>query len=141
MSKKDGSCLCGKVTFTTTASKEHFGACHCAMCRKWSGAPFMEIECGSDIEFSGTEYVSIFKSSEWAERAFCKNCGSHLYYKLLPTGSHYVSLGLFDGDISPEFSTQVFIDKKPDYYNFKEETATMTEAEILEMMNSDTENN
>jgi hypothetical protein len=44
-----------------------------------------------------------------------------------------VPVGLFGDSLSPTFRLQVFIDRKPEYYTFKEETKTMTEAEIFKM--------
>jgi len=65
-----GSCLCGKVRFTAKSMSKNVGACHCDTCRKWGGGPFMEVNCGSDVSFEETEYISIFDSSDWEERGF-----------------------------------------------------------------------
>src|ERR1700753_937751 len=34
-----GSCFCGAVEVTVTASPEAMGYCHCNSCRSWSGGP------------------------------------------------------------------------------------------------------
>ena len=67
-----GNCLCGKVRISAKHVSTHAGACHCGMCRKWSGGPLMAVNCGTEISFEGTENISIYDSSEWAERGFCK---------------------------------------------------------------------
>ena len=38
-----GSCVCGAVRFTITTPIKETGACHCGMCRKWSGGVFMSV--------------------------------------------------------------------------------------------------
>lgn len=124
-------CLCGSVSITVQSEGKGIGACHCNMCRKWSGGPYIEINCGSNVSFEGKEHISIFNSSDWAERGFCKNCGTHLFYKLTENNQHMVPAGLFELDEDMVFDTQVFIDKKPSYYSFSNKTNDMTGAELF----------
>ena len=42
-----------------------------------------------------------------------------------------VPVGLFDSDGEFVFDHQVFIDEKPDFYSFSNETKTITGAEIF----------
>ena len=130
---KTGSCLCGKIKLTAREVSKHVGACHCGMCRKWGGGPLMAVDCGTDVSFEGKENISVFDSSAWAERGFCKQCGSHLFYRIKANQQYMVPAGLFDDDQSFEFSRQVFIDNKPDFYSFANETRNTTEAEIFAM--------
>ncbi|MGB5331897.1 MAG: GFA family protein [Woeseiaceae bacterium] len=92
--ERRGHCLCGKVNIMAKNASSDVGACHCKMCRRWGGGPFMEIDCGTDVEFDGEDYVSVFDSSDWAERGFCHNCGTHLFYRLKQSGQHMIPVGL-----------------------------------------------
>ena len=85
----------------------------------------MEIDCGTDVTFDGGENISVFKSSQWAERGFCKNCGTHLFYRIQQTGQHIVPIGLFEASDDLTFETQVFIDEKPSYYAAPAGTLTL----------------
>jgi len=134
--KRTGTCLCGGVSITANNSSNKVGACHCGMCRKWGGGPFMETDCGSDIAFKGEDNISVYDSSNWAERGFCKKCGSHLFYRLKEINQHIIPIGLFDDQEFVVFDSQVFIDKKPSYYSFSNKTNDMTEKEIFEMYGS-----
>ncbi|MDF2365957.1 MAG: GFA family protein [Sneathiella sp.] len=96
--ERKGSCLCGEVKINATASDNNVGACHCRMCRKWGGGPFLAIDCGSEVAFEGDENISVFNSSDWAERGFCRSCGTHLYYRLKGNGQYIMPLGLFEDD-------------------------------------------
>jgi hypothetical protein len=125
-----GQCLCGAVSFTSPDVKE-IGACHCGFCRRWSGGPMLAVHCGPDVEFKGTQNIGVYSSSQWAERAFCKNCGTHLYYKLLATGEYFVPAGAFDSS-DFELSSQIYIDKKPGYYSFANQTPMLTEQQVIE---------
>ncbi len=128
-----GQCLCGQVEIKSESASPHVGACHCTMCRKWGGGPFMEINCGADIAIKGDSHVKTFDSSEWAERGFCENCGTHLFYRLKGTGEHMVPVGLFANDTELAFKTQVFIDEKPGYYSFVEDTESLTGEQLFAM--------
>ena len=131
MANKKGSCLCGKVHITVSHTNNSVGACHCGMCRKWVGGPFMTIDCGDSVKFEGEDNISTYASSDWAERGFCNQCGSHLFYRLKENKQHFIPAGLFDENEDLVFDHQVFIDNKPAYYNFANQTHNMTEAEVF----------
>lgn len=127
-----GRCLCGAIGIETEAASIHLAACHCGMCRKWGGGPFLSISC-KDTSFEGKDGISVFESSSWAERGFCKTCGTHLFYRAKGTEEYYVPVGVFDDIPGITFDEQIFIDRKPDYYDFANRTKTMTEAEVMEL--------
>ncbi len=128
-----GSCLCGTVRITAKNISKNVGACHCSMCRKWGGGPLMAVDCGPDVSFEGEENISVFNSSEWAERGFCNKCGSHLFYRFKANQQHIMPVGLFDDDKIFVFEEQVFIEEKPSFYSFADETREMTGAEMFAM--------
>ncbi len=125
-----GTCLCGAVRFTVASASPHVGACHCGMCRKWGGGPLLAIDCGTDVTFADEANVSVYASSDWAERGFCRQCGSHLFYRLKETQQYIMPVGLFDLQ-GLVFDHQVFIDSKPAYYAFANKTKEMTGAEVF----------
>ena len=126
-----GSCLCGAVKILVKSISNEVGACHCDMCRKWTGGPLLAVDCGTDVSFEGQENISVYNSSEWAERAFCNKCGSHLYYRLKEPNQHIMPVGLFDADIPFVFDHQIFIESKPSYYHFGNKTKEMTGEEVF----------
>ena len=126
-----GSCLCGAIHITVVNMPGTVGACHCGMCRKWGGGPFMEVDCGSNVSFEGAENISVFDSSDWADRGFCSKCGSHLFYRIRESQQYMMPVGLFDNDKSFVFDRQVFVDEKPSFYSFANETDDMTGPELF----------
>lgn len=126
-----GHCLCGAVKIKANTVSPRVGACHCSMCRSWGGGPLMAVDCGTDVEWMGEDNIGVFNSSDWAERGFCKQCGSHLFYRLKASGQTMVPAGLFKTELPWVFDHQVFIDNKPEFYAFANETKDMTEAEIF----------
>ncbi len=91
----------------------------------------MVVDCGTDVDFENVETLTIFNSSDWAERGFCGTCGTHLFYRLKESGQHMVPAGILDVEGDCNFDHQVFIDKKPSYYSFSNKTKDMTGAELF----------
>lgn len=88
----EGHCLCGAVRFSAPDAKD-IGVCHCGFCRRWGGGPLLATHCGTSVSFTGAERITVYASSGWAERAFCSQCGTHLYYRLLATGEYFIPAG------------------------------------------------
>ena len=122
------SCLCGQITINTDIVRRNFTACHCSMCRKWGGL-WMAVEC-SNVHFDSEDMLATYGSSAWAERGFCSNCGTHLFYRVKRDDQYYIPVGLFDGVDDFVLKRQIYIDQKPDYFCLANETAEFTEAEL-----------
>ena len=129
--KRTGGCLCGAVRFTAVPEKSDFGVCHCGMCRRWSAGPFFALECGGTVEVDDASNLGIYRSSEWAERCFCKVCGTPLFYRLVGKDFYAVSAEAFDDRHELVMTSQIFIDEKPAYYDFANKTHNMTGAEVF----------
>lgn len=126
-----GACLCGAVRVIAKAKSNSIGACHCTMCFKWGGGPLFAADCDGDVQFEGADSITTFSSSEWAERGFCRECGTHLFYRLKQAGYHAIPVGLFEGSSQWVFSEQIFIDEKPSFYSFAESTRNLTGEEVF----------
>jgi hypothetical protein len=128
---RTGGCLCGAVRFHAMPHGREFGVCHCGMCRRWSTGPFAAIECVGEVGFDNEEALGIYRSSDWAERGFCKRCGTSLFYRLVDKPFYVMSVEAFDKRDDFVLASQVFIDEKPGYYTFAEKTKNMTGAEVF----------
>lgn len=126
-----GTCLCGAVSLQLRHENPSMSACHCGICRRWSGGPFMTLESHKTPEIDGMEHVRIYASSEWAERGFCSQCGTHLFYRLIKDEFYAVPVGLFQEGANWPFELQVFIDEKPSNYQFADSTREMTGEEVF----------
>ena len=126
-----GGCLCGAVRFTATPPNRDISACHCGMCRRWSAGPFLCLDGGTTLKVEDASQLGVYRSSEWAERCFCKKCGTPLFYRLIAQNTHFVSAEAFDDNSGYTFSSQIFIDEKPPYYDFANKTHNMTGAEVF----------
>jgi hypothetical protein len=129
-----GRCLCGAVRFEADPGAAEAHACHCEMCRRWVGGPFFSIEVAPEaIRFAEGARIAARASSDWAERAWCADCGSNLFYRLTAgpkAGWHYVSLGLLDEPSLVPFGGEIYIDAKPACYALAGDHFRLTGAEF-----------
>ena len=128
---RTGGCLCGKVRYQTTKPVEAISVCHCDMCRRWNGGPALAFECENAVEFEGEDQIVHYRSSDWAERAFCGTCGSNLYYRLVESGFIGLNAGTLDDQTGLVLESQIFIDEKPEFYSFANKTKMMTGEEVF----------
>lgn len=129
--KLSGQCLCDRVRITAEAQDGTFHACHCNTCRNWGGGPMLAFAAGNTVSLQGEEEIGVYNSSAWAERGFCKTCGTHLFYRLKENLHYYLPLGLFKDTEHMTFHAQSFIDKKHPGYSFAETTDNMTSEEFF----------
>lgn len=91
----------------------------------------MAVNCGPDVRFEDHKSIKTFDSSAWADRGFCAECGTHLFYRVKQSGEYFMPVGLFAEAPRWHIDHQVFIDEKPDFYAFSNETANMTGPEVF----------
>ena len=110
-----GHCLCGTVTITVAGAHDpRVGACHCRMCQRWSGGLFLCFTAdASTVTVTGE--VTRYRSSTFAERAFCPRCGSHLWFNDVEEGgkprSYELMPGLFDTARSWPLRSEIYVDR------------------------------
>ena len=125
-----GHCLCGAVKITVEAPSHEIEICQCSMCRRWSGAIYTA-QTGQSVTIEGENKASVYRSSEWAERAFCGTCGSHLWFRFLPTGNRSFSAGLFDAASSHTIEKEIFVDEAADWCSIQGDHPRQTGAEVI----------
>ncbi|WP_442881091.1 GFA family protein [Bosea sp. (in: a-proteobacteria)] len=127
-----GGCLCGAVRYTAVPEKPEMDVCHCRMCRRWSGGVFMSVPC-HDLKVADEKALGRYASSEWAERLFCRDCGTSLFWRFQGGESGHVAIAYqsFD-DLPPvSFAEEIFIDEKPALYAFAGERPRKTGEQVI----------
>lgn len=125
-----GKCLCGAVTFTAEKVEPHVHACHCSICRKWSGGPMLAATVES-VKFAGADHIKSYRSSDWAERGFCTECGTNLFYRLVEPNVYIMCTGAFENSEQFSLGGEIYIDEKPKGYNFAGDHERLTGAEFM----------
>ena len=115
MSPITGHCLCGAVTITVAGEHDpRVGACHCRMCQRWSGGLFLCFKAdASTVTVAGE--VARYRSSAFAERAFCPRCGSHLWFNDVEDDgeprSYELMPGIFDAARNWPLRSEIYVDR------------------------------
>jgi hypothetical protein len=110
-----GRCLCGAVSITVAGDHDpRVGACHCRMCQRWTGGLFLCFTAeASAVTVTGE--VARYRSSSFAERAFCPRCGSHLWFNDVEEGGeprrYELMPGLFDAARGWPLRSEIYVDR------------------------------
>ena len=110
-----GHCLCGAVTIMVGGDHDpRVGACHCRMCQRWSGGVFVCFSADAAAVTIAGE-VTRYRSSPFAERAFCPRCGSHLWFNDVKEGEaperYELMPGLFDAARGWPLRSEIYVDR------------------------------
>lgn len=80
MEEYRGGCLCGRIRFVAAGAPLLVGWCHCASCRRQTGAP---AACYADFAADRIRFTTAperYASSPGVFRAFCGACGTPLSF-------------------------------------------------------------
>ena len=92
-----GGCQCGAVRYALHAAPSGPHLCHCRMCQKAFGSYFAPLTGVATECFEVTRgTLAVFRSSDFAERGFCRDCGTPLTFTRVDSGFLAVSIGSLD---------------------------------------------
>jgi hypothetical protein len=92
-----GGCQCGAVRYALHAAPSDPHLCHCRMCQKSFGSYFASLTGVATDRFEVTRGApAVFRSSDFAERGFCRDCGTPLTFARVDSGFIAVSMGSLD---------------------------------------------
>jgi hypothetical protein len=77
-----GGCFCGRVRYEAAGTPFHETNCHCSICRRTTGAPFVTWFSVARSQFrivSGQP--TRFRSTAKGMRSFCPQCGTQLTFE------------------------------------------------------------
>ena len=114
-----GRCLCGAVRFSGRVDAPDVTACHCGQCRRWSGHVWASFHL-EDARIEG-DALRWFASSAEAERGFCSECGSSLFWRPPGRAAISVSPGALDNPTGLALTGHIFVADKGDYYRIADD--------------------
>lgn len=122
--------MCGATRVQVERLGEAMNACHCDMCRRWTGSAFVAVHAAAaDAQFEGP--VRTAETSEWARRGWCDDCGSTLFYQTKETGDYGIAAGLFDNAADQALTIEYYVDQKPAGFAFAGDHTRLTTTETL----------
>ncbi len=79
--KLAGGCHCGAIRYEVEGDPLTHALCHCSDCRRHAGAPVVGWTMYAETALRVTRGVpKIYASSQQAQRHFCGDCGTGLFY-------------------------------------------------------------
>ena len=112
----EGGCLCGAVRYRIAGPALFASLCHCASCRRATGAPvaaFVGVQAESYREIDGER--RIYESSPGVRCGFCGRCGTSLTYEgdRWPGEIHIYTATLDDPETFPPTAHTYIVDRIP----------------------------
>lgn len=117
-----GSCLCGACRYEVHGPLRNVIACHCTQCRKQTGH-FMAATNASvaDFRLTGERSLRWYRASPAAERGFCANCGSTLFWRADGADTISITAGTLDGATGLKIEGHIYCADQGDYYRIPDE--------------------
>jgi hypothetical protein len=112
-----GGCLCGAIRYELRGTLRPVINCHCKMCQRAHGhfAAYTSL-AAEGLTLAGAEALAWYRSSDLAERGFCRRCGSSLFWRPLAGGTVSVAAGSLDEPTGLATAGHIFVDEQGSYY-------------------------
>lgn len=115
-----GRCLCGAVRYEVHGPLTDLHACHCSQCRRQSGHFVVATSAKrSDFHLTAGDSLKWFRSSSFARRGFCSECGSILLWDD-DSDEIGITAGSLDQPTGLKLTKHIFVDDKADYYEIED---------------------
>jgi hypothetical protein len=114
-----GKCLCGAVQYQVADAFAYALNCHCANCRRATGAAFKPFAgIGRDMlsVVTGGDQLLIF-GDQSAHDAHCRRCGSLLYSVVREGAFVHVTLGTLLDDPAIRPTAHIFVGSKAPWFD------------------------
>jgi hypothetical protein len=122
--------MCGAVKYEAQ-TLDKVSVCYCKMCQRWASGVFMGVPSEHFAVTAGENDLTVVRTSDWASRAFCRHCGSNIYYKADAMAGPAVAFGSLDDTRGLSPRIQFYVDKRPEGFELAAQTKEMTEAECI----------
>jgi hypothetical protein len=112
-----GGCLCGAVRYEVKGPLRDIVNCHCSMCQRMHGnfGPHSKAR-KVNIIITQDAGLAWYKTSEIAQRGFCRECGSSLFWEPFDLDATGIIAGSLDGPTGLKTVGHIFVGEKCDFY-------------------------
>ena len=121
----NGGCFCGAVKLSIKEPTLWCSHCHCNMCQRSHGAGVVTwVGCrDQSVEIDDAKNrLRWFQSSPEAERSFCCNCGSSLFFRSSRRpGQLHIARALVSRELDREPASHAFFDRHVDWMSLIDE--------------------
>ena len=108
------------------------------MCRRWHGSLGAYVGGKpADYRLEGEEHLRWYASSGDAERGFCGQCGSKLFWRAKDGSAMDVTAGSVDQPIGISTTAHIWVRDKGDYYGLPDDAPCFVQSAGEELQNAD----
>lgn len=117
-----GGCLCGAVRYEISGPLRPVVYCHCGQCHQWSGNFVAATACASDdLVMLAEDGLRWYASSSFADRGFCRECGSSLFWRGKSRDHISIMAGSIDTPSGLEAAAHIFVTGKSEFLTIADE--------------------
>ena len=91
-----GGCQCGRVRYRASIADDDAYLCHCRMCQRATGGVSIAFKNVQLADLTWEREPDRFRSSPFAQRGFCQECGTPLTYERDRAERLDLTVGSFD---------------------------------------------
>ncbi|MGH8134954.1 MAG: GFA family protein [Steroidobacteraceae bacterium] len=115
-----GRCLCGAVRFSIRGPlRSSVVACHCTTCRKFTGGLWAGTCARKEhVIIERGDTLKWYRSSAEAQRGFCGNCGSSLFWEGDDEPLWSIAAGSLDEPTGLRLAVHSWTEESADYWSF-----------------------
>lgn len=118
-----GGCLCGAVRYEVRGTLRPVIMCHCTQCRRSTGHVMASTAARhADFHLVKEAGLEWYTSSPEARRAFCRRCGSTLFWQGAGRGYISIAAGTLDDSSGLATACHIFVADKGGYYTIGDGT-------------------
>jgi hypothetical protein len=105
------------VRYRLNAPLRHVRVCHCGQCLRWHGHAGAYTAAPKEaLELLAGDELAWYRSSVFAQRGFCRRCGSSLFWRADAAADVSVAAGTLDDALGLRTAEHIFVADKPSYY-------------------------
>jgi len=114
--------MCGAVRYEIEPPLRPIIQCHCGQCARWTGHLVAATQVSAErfALRSGSDELTWYRSSDRAERGFCRSCGSSLFWRQHDGQNVSILAGTLDQPTGLRTAVHIFVGDKADYYEIGE---------------------
>ena len=108
------------MRYEATGPLREISVCHCGQCRKWHGhaGAYTAVD-RARLKLTEKRGLRWFRSSALAQRGFCGECGSSLFWQHDKAGHTSIAAGTLDGPTRARTVKHIYAAHKGDYYEIE----------------------
>ncbi len=111
-----GGCLCGAVRYEVTGPLRDIVNCHCSMCQKLHGSFGAHTKAlKKNIKIVKNDGLAFYKTSDVAERGYCRDCGSSLFWHPFDLDATGILAGSLDDTSGLKTMGHIFTGEKASF--------------------------